>query len=97
MLSSKNLFKLLLFTFPLAIKTPIAIGKSKLEPSFLILAGARFIIILLLSVSNPEFFIAVLTLSFDSFILASGSPTISKQGIPFDISTSIFIKYPFKP
>ena len=45
----------------------------------------------------PEFFMAVLTLSFDSFTADPGSPTISKQGKPFDMSTSTFTAYPFIP
>ena len=52
----------------------IAIGKSKYVPSFLKSAGAKFTTILLLAVSKPEFFIAILTLSFASFTLASGRP-----------------------
>lgn len=53
---------------------PIAIGKSKLEPSFFVSAGAKFTTIFLLKKSTLEFFIAVFTLSLDSFTLVSGSP-----------------------
>ena len=67
---------LILDISPIAIKIPIAIGKSKNVPSFLISAGAKFTIIFLLGNSIPEFFIAVRTLSFASLTLASGSPTI---------------------
>ena len=71
----------------LQIKIPIAIGKSNEEPSFFISAGARFITIRLLKNSYPEFFIEVLTRSFDSLTLISGKPTISQQGIPLETST----------
>ena len=71
---------------------PIAIGKSKNGPSFFISAGAKFITIFLLFISYPEFLIAVLTLSFASFTLVSGKPTISQDGIPADTSTSTSIR-----
>ena len=74
------------------INTPIAIGKSNIEPSFFVFAGDKFIIIFLLSKSKLEFLIAVFTLSLDSFTLVSGKPTISKHGIPGETSTSTFIK-----
>jgi len=57
-----------------AINIPTAIGRSKNGPSFLLSAGARLTTILLLGNSRPEFFIALLTLSFDSLILTSGRP-----------------------
>ena len=69
--SSSNLY---LFIYPLATNIPTAIAKSKLEPSFLVFAGAKFTTILLLKNSAPEFFIAVFTLSFDSLTLVSGNP-----------------------
>ncbi len=62
--------------FRLAIKIPIAMGKSNIDPSFLVLAGDKLTTIFLLKNSMLEFLIAVLTLSFDSFTLASGNPTI---------------------
>ena len=64
----------------------IAIARSNIGPSFLVFTGAK-LIILLLSSLNPEFFIAVLTLSLDSFTLISGRPIISQYGIPSAIST----------
>ena len=85
------------FTFSEASKIPTAIGKSKEEPSFLIFAGDKFTTIFLLKNSIPAFFIAIFTLSFASFILVPGKPTISKVGIPLEISTWIDIKWPFKP
>lgn len=71
----------------LAIKIPTAIGKSNIEPSFLVLAGDKLTTIFLLKNSTCEFLIAVFTLSFASLTLASGSPTIRKSGMPFDMST----------
>ena len=84
------------FTFA-AYNIPIAIGKSKLVPSFLVLAGARLIKNLLLGNSIPEFFIAALILSFASLILVSGNPTTSKFGSPPVTSVSTSTKYPFNP
>ena len=69
------------------IRIPIAIGKSKVEPSFRIFAGDKFITTFLLKNSNPEFFIAVFILSLDSFTVVSGKPTISKFGNPEETST----------
>jgi hypothetical protein len=63
-------------------RIPTAIDKSKNAPSFLVLAGAKFTIILLLGNSKFEFFIAVFTRSLLSLMLVSGRPTISKKGIP---------------
>jgi len=65
---------LLSYTASVAINIPTAIGKSKNGPSFLLSAGAKLTTILLLGNSSPEFFTALLTLSFDSLILTSGSP-----------------------
>ena len=55
--------KLLFIMFSVAIRIPIAIGKSKVDPSFRIFAGERFITTFLLKNSKPEFFIAVFILS----------------------------------
>ena len=59
---------------PIACNTPIAIGKSKKEPSFLVFAGAKFTVIFLLGNSIPEFLIADLTLCLASFTRISGRP-----------------------
>lgn len=72
--SSKNLVIFLFFMFPSAMIIPVAIAKSKFEPCFFVFAGAKFTTIFLLSKSIFEFFIAVFTLSFDSFTLVSGNP-----------------------
>ena len=58
-------------------KIATAIGKSKTGPAFFTLAGARLTVILFVGKLKFEFFIADLTLSFDSFTATSGSPTIS--------------------
>ncbi|MBA7557802.1 hypothetical protein ES705_50574 [subsurface metagenome] len=50
----------------LATKIAKAIDRSKIGPSFLISAGARFTVILCMGNSNSEFFMAALTLSRDS-------------------------------
>lgn len=70
----------------------IAIGKSKNTPSFLLFAGAKLTTIFLLGKSISEFFIAVLTLSFDSLMLISGKPTISQDGNPAATSTCTYTK-----
>lgn len=57
-----------------------AMGRSKCVPTFLTSAGDRFTVTLLSGKLNPEFAIAVLTLSFDSRIAVSGSPTILSDG-----------------
>ena len=71
-------------------------GKSKSEPIFLTSAGAKLIVILPRGNSKPEFSIAALTLSLDSFTAASGNPTILKVGSPFEIFTSTSIIFPAK-
>ena len=63
----------------------------------MISAGAKFIVILPSGNSKPLLTIADLTLSFDSFMEASGRPTIVKLGIPLLISTSTFISIPSSP
>ena len=74
MLSFRNSSNSYWLMCPLATNIPMAIAKSRLEPSFLVFAGAKFTTILLLRNSAPEFFIAVFTLSFDSLTLVSGKP-----------------------
>lgn len=83
--------------FLFAINIPTAIGKSNIDPSFLVFAGDKLTMILLLKNSIWVFLIAVFTLSFDSFTLISGKPTIWKSGNPFDMSTCIDIRYPCNP
>ncbi len=75
----------------MAARTPRAIGRSKPAPSFFISAGAKFMVILRFGKSKPEFFIADLTLSFDSFTAVSGRQTILMAGRPLHTSTSISI------
>ena len=66
-----------LYIFFIEHKIPTAIAKSKLAPSFFTSAGDKFIMYFLLSSSILQFLIAVLILSFDSFIVVSASPTTS--------------------
>jgi hypothetical protein len=73
----------------------IAIGKSKLDPDFLISAGAIFTTILVIGSLVPLDFIAERSLSLASLTHWSGSQTISKYGIPLFISTSTSIKSEF--
>ena len=82
---------------PDAASIPMAIGRSYSAPSFFTSAGARFTVILIIGNSNPEFFMALLTLSLDSFTAESGRPTMLKDGIPGDISTSTSTRYPSIP
>ena len=77
--------------------TPTAIGRSKDGPSFFVSAGARLMVIRFAGKANPEFFMAVRTLSFDSLTAEPGSPTISKHGKPFEMSTSTWTVYPSIP
>ena len=84
-------------TLPCDAKSPTAIGKSSPALAFLISAGARLTVTFSGRVRRPEFFIAVLTLSFDSRTEAAGSPTISKLGIPLALSTSTVIIKPSTP
>ena len=57
-------------------------------PSFFLSAGARFMVMRLTGNSNPQFFRAERTLSRESFTAASGSPTSSKAGSPWERSAS---------
>ena len=80
-----------------AFKIASKIGRSYIEPSFFVLAGARLTVILPVGNLYPQFLIAARTRSRDSFTVASGSPTISKFGSPPETSASISIIYEFKP
>src|SRR5580698_6789161 len=55
----------------------MAMGRSKLGPSFRTSAGARLMVVRPMGNLNPELVSAVLTRSRDSFTAASGSPTIT--------------------
>jgi DNA processing protein len=76
---------------PLAASTPMAIGRSRQEPSFFKSAGAKFTVTFSIGKKYPEFRIADWTRSFDSFTETAGSPTISKAGDARLISTSTVI------
>jgi hypothetical protein len=73
-------------------KIHIAIGKSNAGPDFLIFAGARLTVILVIGSLFPADFIADLSLSLLSCTHWSGSHTITKLGKPLFISTSISTK-----
>src|SRR5437868_6163154 len=72
---------------------PMAIGRSKLGPSFLTSAGARLIVVRPRGTLNPEFERAVPTRSRDSFTAASGSPTMTIMESPQPAFTSTSIGY----
>ena len=73
---------------PIAVKIATAIGRSKPVPVFLIFAGDRFTVIRLAGKTMPTLCSAVLTRSFASLTSEVRFPTISKTGIPVEISTS---------
>ena len=82
---------------PCALSSPTAIGRSSPGLSFLMSAGARLIVIFSARRSMFEFLIAVRTRSFDSRTEAFGSPTMSKLGMPFELSTSTEMIKPSTP
>ena len=82
---------------PCSFNIPIAIGKSKLVPSFLMSAGARLTITLPVGNVKPEFLIAEWTLSRASLIELSGNPTMLILGREFVVSTSTSILYALIP
>ena len=80
-----------------SMSKPIAIGRSKFEPSFFRSAGARLITTFFAGKVNPEFLIAERTLSLASLIAASGNPTIEKAGKPPNTSVSTVTLYASSP
>ena len=78
---------------PFAASIPIAIGRSYIVPSFLILAGDILITIFCGVSSIPEFLIATLTLSFASLTLDPSAPLISNVGSPKPTSVSTLTIY----
>ena len=61
----------------LAATMPMAMGRSKLGPSFFTSAGARLIVVRPKVKLKPELVSAVITRSRDSFTAASGKPTMT--------------------
>jgi len=55
---------------------PMAMGRSKPEPSFLMSAGARLMVMRVGGMSKPELRMAERTRSRDSRTAASGRPTV---------------------
>ena len=84
-------------TTPIDCKIAIAIARSSWEPSFLKFAGAKLIVIRFTGNLIPVFSIAERTLSLDSFIEASGRPTMLNERSPFARSHSHSTTYPFNP
>lgn len=79
-------------------RIPIAIGRSKLGPRFFRSAGARLTVILFApGKENHEFFIALLTRSRLSCMLASQSPTMVKLESHDATSTSTQTYMPVSP
>src|SRR5690349_17183001 len=72
---------------------PMAMGRSKLGPSFFTSAGARLIVVRPNVNVNPELISAVITRSRDSFTAASGNPTIIMIVSPYPAFTSTSIGY----
>ena len=72
-----------------AASMPMAIGRSKLGPSFLILAGARLMVTRPCGGVKPELIRAVVTRCSLSLTAVSGRPTISVFGSPCPLLTSI--------
>src|SRR5437763_399202 len=68
---------------------PSAIGRSKLGPSFLMSAGARFTVVRPRGQKYPLLEIAVVTRSLLSLTAASGKPTTTMTGLPPAALTSI--------
>ncbi len=66
----------------LAAAMPMAIGRSKLGPSFFTSAGARLMVVRPKVNEKPELISAVMTRSRDSLTAASGSPTITIRVSP---------------
>src|SRR5580704_965786 len=75
----------------------MAMGKSKLGPSFLTSAGARLIVVRPIGNLNPELVRAVLTRSRDSFTAASGRPTMTMNVSPQPAFTSTSTGYASMP
>src|SRR5436190_21363965 len=67
---------------------PTPMGRSKLGPSFLTSAGARLMVVRPMGGLKPEFEIAVMTRSRDSFTAVSGKPTITMSVSPQPTLTS---------
>ena len=61
---------------------PMAMGRSKLGPSFFTSAGARLMVVRPKVKLNPELISAVITRSRDSFTAASGKPDDDDDGVP---------------
>ena len=83
--------------FSFAPRTATATARSKPAPTFFKSAGERLIRTRSAGNSNPEFVMALLILSRDSFTAPSASPTMSTAGIPLLKSTSTLTSEPSYP
>ena len=75
-----SLSKYSFWTFPIAARMPMAMGKSNADPSLRISAGAKLIVTCFRGNLNPEFLMAAVTRSLLSFTAPSGSPTVINRG-----------------
>ena len=75
-------------TNPAAARTPSAIGRSNDDPALRMSAGARLTVIRFPGKSKPELRIALRIRSRLSRTDASGRPTMLKDGMPCETSTS---------
>ena len=69
----------LMCSAPYAPRMPMAMGRSKPEPSFLMSAGARLMVMRVGGMSKPELRMAERTRSRDSRTAASGRPTVENS------------------
>jgi hypothetical protein len=76
---------------------PMAMGRSKLGPSFFTSAGARLMVVRPMGNLKPELVRAVLTRSRASFTAASGRPTMMTKVSPQPASTSPSTGYASMP
>ena len=67
----------------------MAMGRSKLGPSFFTSAGARLIVVRPITYLKPLFSIAVLTRSRDSFTAASGKPTMMTPNAVYEVPVDL--------
>ena len=76
---------------------PTAIGRSNEDPSFLMSAGARFMVILRRGNSKPQLRMAAAIRSRLSLMALSGSPTMENPGRLFSRWVSTSTRNAFTP
>ena len=82
---------------PARMRTLIAIGRSKREPSFSRSAGARLITSFWLGKEKPELLMADLTRSRASEMVLEPMPTMLKLGRPLFLAPSTLISAALNP